>query len=167
MKSKKKWTQDLGNFRHQDIWYFSTAICRILNSTTLHPTLGSFCFTGEPQRSLLHLVPHYVLESHPPFSGVTHLSVLSWPLGPSFFLQTDVRPSFIYSWSIRHILEHEFFCLVCSGSYGRKKMSISEQVLRVVLSTFCEQKSSNLKSCIISLTFLVKNRLPLKLKSWV
>ena len=28
------------------------------------------------------------------------------------------NPSFIFSWSISHILEHEFFCLGCFGSYG-------------------------------------------------
>ena len=45
------------------------------------------------------------------------------------------RPSSIYSWSIGHILEPEFFCLGCLGSSGSKKkkvdLSFSEQLLRV------------------------------------
>jgi hypothetical protein len=55
-------------------------------------------------------------------------------------------PSSIYSWSISHILDHEFFCLGClgtSGSKGKKvDLSFSEQLLRVVFSTFCGQKTS-------------------------
>ena len=49
-----------------------------------------------------------------------------------------VKPSSIYSWSIGHILEHEFFCLGRLGSSGRKEkkvdLSYSEQLLRVVFS---------------------------------
>ena len=81
-QKRKKWTRALGNFRQQDCWYFSTAstpklgqwlhlVRALLNNlkkswqyvefetsqSSWHPTLGSFCFTGEPQRSLLHLVP--------------------------------------------------------------------------------------------------------------
>ena len=55
-------------------------------------------------------------------------------------------PSSIYSWSIGHILEHEFFCLGhlgCAGSKGKKvDLSFSEQLLRVVFSTFCGQKKN-------------------------
>ena len=54
------------------------------------------------------------------------------------------NPSSIYSWSIGHILEHEFFCLGhlgCAGSKGKKvDLSFSEQLLRVFFSTFCGQK---------------------------
>ena len=50
------------------------------------------------------------------------------------------NPSSIYSWSIDHILEHEFFCLGhlgCACSKGKKvDLSFSEQLLRVVYSTF-------------------------------
>ena len=53
-------------------------------------------------------------------------------------------PSSIYSWSIGHILEHEFFCLGhlgCAGSKGKKvDLRNSEQLLRVVFSTFWGQK---------------------------
>ena len=38
-------------------------------------------------------------------------------------IYTSNRPSSIYSWSIGHILEHEFFCLGslgCAGSKGKK-----------------------------------------------
>ena len=50
-------------------------------------------------------------------------------------------PSSIYSWSIGHILEHEFFCLGCLGSQGSKEKKKvdwrnSEKLLRVVFSTF-------------------------------
>ena len=59
------------------------------------------------------------------------------------------NPSFIYSWSIGHILEHEFFCLGCLGSQGSKEKKVdlrfSEQLLRVVFSTFCGQKNYNWK----------------------
>ena len=50
----------------------------------------------------------------------------------------------MYSCSIGHILEHEFFCLDRLGSSGSKEkkvdLSYSEQLLRVVFSTFCGQK---------------------------
>ena len=53
---------------------------------------------------------------------------------------TGILPNSIYSWSIGHILEHEFFCLGhlgCAGSKGKKvDLNFSEQLLRVVLSTF-------------------------------
>ena len=32
----------------------------------------------------------------------------------------NILPSSIYSWSIGHILEHEFFCLGCLGSKDSK-----------------------------------------------
>ena len=51
-----------------------------------------------------------------------------------------LRPSSIYSWSIGHILEHEFFGLGHLGSAGSKgkkvDLSFSEQLLGVVFSTF-------------------------------
>ena len=55
-------------------------------------------------------------------------------------------PSSIYSWSIGHILEHEFFCFGRLGSEGSKGKKVdlrnSEQLLRVVFSTFgCQQKN--------------------------
>ena len=49
-------------------------------------------------------------------------------------------PSSIYSWSIGHILEHEFLCLGRLGSQGSKGKKVdsrfSEQLLGVVFSTF-------------------------------
>ena len=49
-------------------------------------------------------------------------------------------PSSIYSWSIGHILEHDFFFLGhlgCAGSKGKKvDLRNYEQLLRVVFSTF-------------------------------
>ena len=60
------------------------------------------------------------------------------------------HPSFIYSWSIGHTLEHEFFCLGRLGSQGSKEKKVdlrnSEQLLRVVFSTFCGQKNVFLKT---------------------
>ena len=51
----------------------------------------------------------------------------------------------IYSWSIGHILEHEFFCLGCLGwakKWGKKvDLSFSGQLLRVFFSTFWGQKN--------------------------
>ena len=53
-------------------------------------------------------------------------------------------PSSIYSWSIGHILEHEFFFLGCLGSQDSKEKKVdlrnSELLLRVVFSTFGGQK---------------------------
>ena len=53
-------------------------------------------------------------------------------------LFTDLIPSSKYSWSIDHILEHEFFCLGhlgCAGSKEKKvDLSFSEQPLKVVFS---------------------------------
>ena len=47
----------------------------------------------------------------------------------------------IYSWSIGHILEHEFFCLGWAGSKEKKvDLSFSGQLLRVFFSTFWGQK---------------------------
>ena len=55
-----------------------------------------------------------------------------------------LNPSSIYSWSIDHILEHEFFCLGRLGSQGSKEkkvdLSFYEQLLRVFFSTFGGQK---------------------------
>ena len=72
-------------------------------------------------------------------------------------LQFTYYPSSIYSWSIGHILEHEFFCLGRLGSSGSKEkkvdLSYSEQVLRVVFSTFLGQKKK-IKSI---LAFALKN----------
>ena len=56
------------------------------------------------------------------------------------FMNLGENPSFIYSWSISHILEHEFFCLGrlgSSGSKGKKvDLSYTEQLLRVFFSIF-------------------------------
>ena len=64
---------------------------------------------------------------------------------PTKMLAKSFDPSSIYSWSIGHILEYEFFCLGrlgCAGSKGKKvDLSFSEQLLRVVFSTFCGQKN--------------------------
>ena len=52
-------------------------------------------------------------------------------------------PSSIYSYSIGHILERKFFCLGSQGSKVKKvDLRNSEQLLRVVFSTFCEQKKN-------------------------
>ena len=77
-----------------------------------------------------------------------------WSLEKSFgesqwnFFSLYLSPSSIYSWSIGHILEHEFFCLGhlgCAGSKGKKvDLRNSEQLFRVVFSTFGGQKK-NLK----------------------
>ena len=60
--------------------------------------------------------------------------------------KASLFPSSIYSWSISHILKHEFFCLGRFGSQGSKgkkvDLSFSEQLLRVVFSTFCGQKKN-------------------------
>ena len=54
------------------------------------------------------------------------------------------KPSSIYSWSIGHILEHEFFCLGHLGCAGSKAKKVDlrnyEQLFRVVFSTFGGQK---------------------------
>ena len=66
----------------------------------------------------------------------------------------DHRPSSIYSWSIDHILEHEFFCLGRLGSQGSKEKNLdlrnSEQLLRVVFSTFCGQRKNLLNNILAS-----------------
>ena len=115
MKSKKKSKQDLRNFRQQDGWYFSTASTpkirqwlylvglknkvnnRIWNSTIIMCHDIQLWVPSASQASLkghFYILFHIMSSSHiPPFGSVTHLSVLSWPLGPSLFLQTDVRPS--------------------------------------------------------------------------
>ena len=76
-----------------------------------------------------------------------------------------MSPSSIYSWSIGHIFDHEFFCLGRLGSLGSqgskgKKVDLrnSGQLLRVGFSTFGGQNKhlkkiktivgSALKSCI-------------------
>ena len=50
--------------------------------------------------------------------------------------------STIYSWSIGHILEHEFFCLGWAGSKEKKvDLSFSVQLLKVFFSTIWGQKN--------------------------
>ena len=53
-------------------------------------------------------------------------------------------PSYIYNWSIGHILEYEFFCLGRLGSQGSKEKKVdlrnSEQLLRVGFSSFLRAK---------------------------
>ena len=60
------------------------------------------------------------------------------------FLLVSASLSFIYSWSISHFLEHEFFCLGRLGSQGSKEKKVDlrnfEQLFRVVFSTFDGQK---------------------------
>jgi hypothetical protein len=55
-------------------------------------------------------------------------------------------PSSIYSWSVSHILIHEFFYLDCLGSTGSKEeivdLRFSEQLLRMVFSTFYGQEKT-------------------------
>ena len=50
----------------------------------------------------------------------------------------------VYSWSIGHILEHEFFCLGRLGSQGSKEKKVdlrnSEQLLRVFFFQLFEGK---------------------------
>jgi hypothetical protein len=73
----------------------------------------------------------------------------------------------MYSWSISHILEQEFFCLGRAFRQlraVRKKvdLSFSEQLLRVVFQTFGGQKvnfflkyvASALKSCIKKVLYI-------------
>merc|ERR1712129_693750 len=61
-------------------------------------------------------------------------------IGPSMSLPNNFHPSSIYSWSIGHILEHEFLCLGHLGRSGTKEkkvdLSYSEQLLRVVFQLF-------------------------------
>ena len=53
---------------------------------------------------------------------------------------TGFIPSSIYSWSIGHILEHKFFCLGRLGSQGKTvDLRNSEELFRIVFSTFCGQ----------------------------
>ena len=59
------------------------------------------------------------------FDKLENFAIIFWKNLP---LQSI--PSFIYSWSISHILEHKFFCLGGLGSSGQLwKNSISKQLL--------------------------------------
>ena len=44
---------------------------------------------------------------------------LVWAFGQCNSTELSHGPSFIYNWSIAHILEQEFFCLGCLGSSGQ------------------------------------------------
>ena len=75
--------------------------------------------------------------------------ICSAGLNFNWFKSYDLKGSMRPSWSIDHILEHEFFCLGRLGcpSSKEKKVDLSfyEQLLRVVFSAFCGQKKLNLK----------------------
>ena len=51
-------------------------------------------------------------------------------------LRTDFKPSFTYSWSIRHIFERNSSVWAVLAAQGEKKLSISEQLLRMFFATF-------------------------------
>ena len=74
------------------------------------------------------------------FSALWMVFPESWKRRVADFYAHDC----IYSWSIGHILEHEFFCLGhlgCAGSKGKKvDLRNSEQLFRVFFSTFGGQK---------------------------
>ena len=62
---------------------------------------------------------------------------LIWATDFFVFLYTS---SSIYSWCTSHILEHEFFYLGRLGTKEKKvDLSFSEQLLRVLFSTFLGQ----------------------------
>ena len=73
-------------------------------------------------------------------------SIFYLPHRPKFldFFDLCLNWVSIYSWSIGHILEHEFFCLGCLGWAGSKEkkvdLSFSGQLLRVFFPTFWGQK---------------------------
>ena len=96
----------------------------------------------------LRQLPPNVIEVHNLYSLIfPRLLLLTFLKNRKFY---SCLPSSIYSWSIGHILEHEFFCaghLECVGSKEKKvDLSFSEQLLRVVFSTFCgKKKKKNLK----------------------
>ena len=83
-----------------------------------------------------------------------------------FFFKASSSSS-IYSWSINHVLEHEFFYLgrlavwAAQGSEEKKvDLSFSEQLLMVVFSTLCGQIFLKILYCPqlkISLNFVLKN----------
>ena len=58
---------------------------------------------------------------------------LNWKSYGSVLYSFSCTPSSIYSWSIDHILEHEFFCLGCLGSQGSKE---KKSVFEVFWATF-------------------------------
>ena len=67
----------------------------------------------------------------------TETAILNLAQAEGFFTSS------IHNWSISHILEHEFFCLGRLGSKEKRvDLSFSEQLLRVVFSTFCRQKET-------------------------
>ena len=72
---------------------------------------------------------------------------------PSLGFQIQGASS-LYSWSISQILEHEFFFFGQLGSSGSKEkkvnLSFSEQLLRVVFSSFCGKKTQIFKKIYCS-----------------
>ena len=59
-----------------------------------------------------------------------------------YYFQVEyAKPSFIYSWSISHILEHEFFCLGSSGCKEKNILFISWQFLRFFFQLFMGKKN--------------------------
>ena len=131
---------------------------------------------------LLYLGATFVLQ----FFATIQLPTSASELRKALF--AGLTPSSIYSWSIGHILEHEFFYLGHLGWAGSKEkkvdLSFSEQLLRVVFSTFWGQKKlkkkfkkhfSNRIEKLHKIAFIIffffffekvekswKNRLPLK-----
>ena len=85
-----------------------------------------------------HQCNYVVLMSFSFFSFLYRISTSS--VAVFSFFSFFVDPNSIYSWSIDHILEHEFFCLGRLGSQGSKGKKVdlrnSKQLLRVFFSTF-------------------------------
>ena len=88
----------------------------------------------------------------------------------SSIIYVTLATQFIYSWSLNHILKHEFFCLGRFGISGYFFLNIPDQLLRVVFSTFCGQKNSKLirikvRKCFfffLKIKYIIFNRLPLR-----
>ena len=95
------------------------------------------CVQQKNHQELLHL-----LQVLPNKTGISSLDALHFSLLSLYyaFLFTTITlvcysPTFLYSWSIGHILEHEFFCLGAQGSKEEKKFSISEQLFENIVAS--------------------------------
>ena len=64
--------------------------------------------------------PKIISHSHSLRSRQRLFCLSHWPKFSDFF---GLFPSYIYSWSIGHILEHEFFCYGRFGSLARQESS--------------------------------------------
>ena len=126
----------------------------ILNRCDLWNTLYAYCLYGRKSGAavtkVFPLTPYVLLLS------ISRLVAACAGYIPSklplYFMNFwYLSPSSIYSWSISHILEHEFLYLGRLGSPGSKEkvdLSFSENLLRVIFSTFCGEKNlSFLKYC--------------------